>query len=150
MSSLMVYTDEDYFYEEEIHVNVRQNYLIQNESRVTFYRGGNVWFTFSVPDSIYSLHGIEAMNSCKLKEYGYTSELKYSRKRIEYSYSDKKVLDSVIFFITKSDQPGVLSVMMQVNHSKHLKAWNLEKPFEDFAAIRQFTDSIFYGLFSQS
>jgi len=148
MPSLMVYTDEEFYYEENIHVLVRQNYLIQNETDITFYMDGDFWFGFTVADSIYSMQGIHSLLSIKMKEHGHTPELKYSRKRIEYSYSDKSVLDTVIFFITESDQPGILSVMEQINHSRHLKAWNLEQQFYDFPAIRQFTDSIFYGMFA--
>ncbi len=39
--------------------------------------------------------------------------------------------------------------MEQINQSKHMRAWNLNLKFQDFVGIRQFTDSIFYGMFAQ-
>jgi len=55
----------------------------------------------------------------------------------------------VIFYITKSDQPGVLSVMEEINHSTHLCFWNMKVPYHDFGEIRKHTDAVFYGMFQQ-
>ena len=60
-----------------------------------------------------------------------------------------KGYDSVIFYITKSDQPGVLSVMEEINHSTHLCFWNMKVPYHDFGEIRKHTDAVFYGMFQQ-
>ena len=149
MPSIMVYTEETFYYEEGIHVIAKQEYLAQNETRLNFYMDHSFWFSFDTPESIYSLEGLQAVVTYKLKEYGHTPEFKYSRKRIEYSYSDKRVFDKVDFYITESNEQGVLSVMQQINQSKHMRAWNLSLKFQDFVGIRQFTDSIFYGMFAQ-
>lgn len=149
MPSIMVYTEETFYYEEGIHVIAKQEYLAQNETRLNFYMDHSFWFSFDTPESIYSLEGLQAVVAYKLKEYGHTPEFKYSRKRIEYSYSDKRVFDKVDFYITESNEQGVLSVMQQINQSKHMRAWNLNLKFQDFVGIRQFTDSIFYGMFAQ-
>jgi hypothetical protein len=143
----MVYTEEEFYYEEDIHVIARQNYLNSNATCLTFYMDGDFWFSFEIEDSIYTMQGIRALLIYKMKERGHTPEFKYSRKRIEYSCSEKQILDTVDFYITESNQPGVLSVMEQINHSKHLRAWNFKTQFYDFTGIRQFTDSIFYSTF---
>lgn len=85
------------------------------------------------------------MIELKLRQYDCTPEFRYTRKKIEYSYSEKKILDSVIFYITKSDQPGVLSVMEEINHSTHLCFWNMKVPYHDFGKsvnipMRYFTE----------
>lgn len=149
MPSVMVYTEETFYYEEEIHVVAKQEYFSPNETRLNFYRDHSFWFSFDSQESIYSLQGLQAILDCKLKEYGHSPEFKYSRKKIEYSYSDKRVFDKVNFYITESNQSGILSVMEEINQSKHMKAWDLNLKFDDFTGIRQFTDSIFYGMFAQ-
>ena len=95
------------------------------------------------------MQGIRALIELKLRQYDCTPEFRYTRKKIEYSYSEKKILDSVIFYITKSDQPGVLSVMEEINHSTHLCFWNMKVPYHDFEEIRKHTDAVFYGMFQQ-
>lgn len=149
MPSIMVYTEETFYYEENIHVIAKQEYFAPGETRLNFYKEHSFWFSFDTPESIYSIQGLQPLLIYKLKEHGYTPDFKYSRKRIEYSYSDKRVFDKVDFYITESNEPGVLSVMEQINHSKHMRAWNLPLKFYDFTGIRQFTDSIFYGMFAQ-
>lgn len=148
MPSIRVYTEETFFYEDDIHVIVRQDYWNPNETSLTFYLRKDFWFGFVISDSIYAMQGIRALIIYKMKEHGYTPDFKYSCKRITYNYSEKKVLDRVDFYIAESDQPGILSVMEQVNNSQHMKAWNLKCKFYDFMEIRKFTDSIFYGMFS--
>jgi hypothetical protein len=150
MPSLTVYTEETFYYQEDIHVVARQNYMDAGSTSLTFYMDGDIWFNFELHDSIYTMQGMRALIIYKMKEHGHTPDFLYSCKRIEYSCSEKKVLDTVDFFITESNQPGVLSVMEQINHSQHYKAWNLKMHFYDFTAIRQFTDSIFYGMFTTS
>jgi hypothetical protein len=149
MPSLMVYTEETFYYQEDIHVIARQDYLNPNETCLTFFKEGDFWFSFEIADSIYSMQGIRALIIFKMKERGHTPDFMYSRKRIEYDCSEKQILDTVDFYITESSQSGVLSVMEQINHSKHLKAWNVKMQFYDFTGIRQFTDSIFYSMFVQ-
>jgi hypothetical protein len=147
MPSLTVYTEEIFYYQDNIHVLARQDYMNGGVTDLVFYKNEQVWFNFEVNDSIYTMQGMRALLIVKMKEHGYAPDFMYSRKRIEYSCSEKQVVDTVDFFITESDQPGILSVLEQINHSSHLKAWSLKKRFYDFLAIRQFTDSLFYGRF---
>ena len=53
------------------------------------------------------------------------------------------------FYYEKEDQPGVLSVMEEINHSTHLCFWNMKVPYHDFGEIRKHTDAVFYGMFQQ-
>ncbi len=149
MPSVMVYTEETFYYEEEIYVIAKQEYFSPDETRLNFYMDRSFWFSFDTQESIYSMQGLQAIINYKLKEYGHTPDFKYSRKKIEYSYSDKRVFDKVIFYITESNQPGILSVMEEINQSRHMRAWDLPLKFDDFTGIRQFTDSVFYGMFAQ-
>lgn len=149
MPSVMVYTEETFYYEEEIHVVAKQECFSPNETRLNFYKDHSFWFSFDTQESIYFMQGLQALVTLKIKEYGHSPKFKYSRKRIEYSYSDKRVFDKVNFYITESNQLGILSVMEEINQSRHMKAWDLNLKFDDFTGIRQFTDSIFYGMFAQ-
>ena len=152
MPSIMVYTEETFYYTENIRVVAQEEYMRPDVTNLNFYQKDGLWFSMKAPYSIYTMQGIRALIEMKLKERGNCSktlEFLYSRKKIEYSYSEKQVLDSVIFYITKSNQPGILSVMEQINHSSHLCSWNLQLPYHDFIQIRQYTDTVFYGMFQQ-
>ncbi len=152
MPSVMVYTEETFYYSEDIHVVAQEEYMHPDETELNFYQKDGFWFAIKAPYSIYTMQGIRALIELKLKERKNCSsdpEFLYARKKIEYSYSEKQVLDSVIFYITKSNQPGILSVMEQINHSSHLCSWNLKLPYHDFIQIRQYTDKVFYGMFQQ-
>lgn len=148
MAGLMVYTEETYYFEEKIKVIVRQGVLQEREANMSFYNKDGFWFAMNVKDSIYELDGVTSLIAVKLKQHGHSPKFKYSCKHINYSCSEKQILDTVDFYITESNEPQVLSVMEQINHSPHLKAWNVNLHFSDFAGIRQFTDSIFYGMFT--
>jgi hypothetical protein len=147
MPSLTVYTEETFYYEDQIRVVARQDTMNGSLTSLTFYKEDMIWFLYEIQDSIYTMQGMRALLVCKMKEHGYTPDFLYSCKWIEYSCSEKEVVDTVDFYITESDQPGVLSVMEQINRSPHFKAWNLNTRFYDFTGIRQFTDAIFYGTF---
>jgi hypothetical protein len=147
MPSLTVYTEETFYYEDDVRVVAKQNCMDGNLTNVTFFKEDRVWFQVDIHDSIYTMQGIKALLVCHMKEHGYTPDFKYSRKWITYSCSEKAVVDQVDFYITETDQPGVISVIEQVNRSQHLQARNLKIHFYDFPAIRQFTDSVFYGAF---
>ena len=149
MPSVMVYTEETFYYEGNIHVVAREEYMHPEVTELSFFLEEGFWFGFEAPYSIYTMQGLEALVAMKLKQYGKPSKFKYSRKKIEYSYSEKNVLDSVAFYITKSDHPGILSVMEEINHSKHLRSWNIQMDYDKFTEIRQYTDSVFYGMFQQ-
>jgi hypothetical protein len=149
MPSLTVYTEETFYYENDIHVVAKQNCMDGNLTNITFFKENQVWFQSDLHDCIYTMQGIKALLVCRMKEHGYTPDFRYSRKWITYCCSEKAVVDQVDFFITETDQPGVISVIEQVNHSHHLKSCNLRMHFYDFPAIRQFTDSVFYGTFVQ-
>jgi hypothetical protein len=147
MPSLTVYTEETFYYEDDIRVKARQDYMDGSMTDLTFYMDGGIWFNYEIHDSIYTMQGMRALIVYKMKERGHTPDFLYSRKWIEYSCSEKRVVDTVDFYITETDQPGVISVMEQINRSPHLKMCCLKNHFYDFPAIRQFTDSVFYGTF---
>lgn len=150
MPSIMVYTEECFYYTENIHVVAREEYMRPDVTNLSFYNQDGFWFGFEAPYSIYTMQGLRALIDLKLRQYDCsTAEFLYTRKKIEYSYSEKQVLDSIIFYITKSNQPGILSVMEQINHSSHLCSWNLQLPYQDFVQIRRYTDCVFYGMFQQ-
>ena len=109
MPSIMVYTEETFYYTDGIRVVAREEYMRPDVTELSFYQKEGFWFGFEAPYSIYS----------------------------------------VIFYITKSDQPGVLSVMEEINHSTHLCFWNMKVPYHDFGEIRKHTDAVFYGMFQQ-
>ena len=85
-----------------------------------------------------------------MRRHGHSPKFQYSRKHLEYSYSDKRVLDTVDFYITKTERKNVLAVMEQINHSKFLKNYEVNLNFHDNISIRQFTDSIFYSMFTDN
>lgn len=149
MPSVMVYTEETFYYTDGIRVVAREEYMRPEVTELNFYQKDGFWFGFEAPYSIYTMQGLRALIQLKLKQYDTAPELQFTRKKLEYSYSDKRVLDSVIFYVTKSDRPGVLSVMEQINHSTHLCAWNMCVPYDNFVEIRRQTDTIFYGMFQQ-
>lgn len=149
MPSIMVYTEETFYYTDGIRVVAREEYMRPDVTELSFYQKEGFWFGFEAPYSIYTMQGIRALIELKFRQYDCTPEFRYTRKKIEYSYSEKKILDSVIFYITKSDQPGVLSVMEEINHSTHLCFWNMKVPYHDFGEIRKHTDAVFYGMFQQ-
>lgn len=149
MPAIMVYTEETYYYTEGIHVIAKEEYMRPDVTNLNFYKKDGFWFGFEAPYSIYTMQGIRALIELKLKQYDCRPDFLYSRKKLEYSYSEKTVLDSVIFYVTKSNQPGILSVMEEINHSKHLCSWNMQAAYDDFIGIRSYTDSVFYGMFQQ-
>ena len=108
MPSIMVYTEETFYYTDGIRVVAREEYMRPDVTELSFYRKEGFWFGFEAPYSIYTMQGIRALIELKLRQYDCTPEFRYTRKKIEYSYSEKKILDSVIFYITKSDQPVCL------------------------------------------
>lgn len=150
MPSLMVYTEEIFYYGDHIHVVARQKFANQNVTSLAFYNEFGFWFGMEIEDSLYSSNEVEPVLACELKRYGHCPEFQYSRKHLEYSYSDKRVLDTVDFYITETERKDVLAVMEQLNHSKYLKNFEVNLKFHDFVAIRQMIDSIFYGMFAQS
>lgn len=152
MPSVMVYTEETFYYSENIHVVAQEEYMRPDVTDLNFYQKDGFWFSIKAPYSIYTMQGIRALIELKLKERKTCSsnpEFLYARKKIAYSYSEKQILDSVIFYITKTNQPGILSVMEQINRSSHFCSWNLKLPYHDFLQIRQYTDTVFYGMFKQ-
>jgi hypothetical protein len=149
MPSLTVYTEETFYYEDNIRVLAKQNFMDGNTTNITFFMDDQVWFQYEIHDSIYTMQGIKALLVCRMKEHGHTPDFKYSRKWISYNCSEKSIVDTVDFYITETDHPGTIAVVEQVNHSNHLKSRNIGMHFYDFPAIRQFTDSVFYGSYVQ-
>ena len=116
MPSLMVYTEEIFYYGDHIHVVARQEFANQNVTSLAFYNEFGFWFGMEIEDSLYSSNEVEPVLACELKRYGHCPEFQYSRKHLEYSYSDKRVLDTVDFYITETERKDVLAVMEQLNH----------------------------------
>ena len=93
----MVYTEETFYYTDGIRVVAREEYMRPDVTELSFYQKEGFWFGFEAPYSIYTMQGIRALIELKLRQYDCTPEFRYTRKKIEYSYSEKKILDSVIF-----------------------------------------------------
>ena len=123
MPSIMVYTEETFYYTDGIRVVAREEYMRPDVTELSFYQKEGFWFGFEAPYSIYTMLGIRALIELKLRQYDCTPEFRY--------------------------QPGVLSVMEKINHSTHMCFWNMKVPYHDFGEIRKHTDAVFYGMFQQ-
>ena len=150
MPSLMVYTEECFYYRENIHVVAKQEFMNPDVTNLNFYNEFGFWFGIDIGASLYSSNDFEPILEEELRRHGHSPELQYSRKHLEYSYSDKRVLDTVDCYITKTERKNVLAVMEQINHSKFLKNYEVNSNFHDYISIRQFTDSIFYSMFTDN
>lgn len=89
MPSIMVYTEETFYYTDGIRVVAREEYMRPDVTELSFYRKEGFWFGFEAPYSIYTMQGIRALIELKLRQYDCTPEFRYTRKKIEYSYSEK-------------------------------------------------------------
>lgn len=90
MPSIMVYTEETFYYTDGIRVVAREEYMRPDVTELSFYQKEGFWFGFEAPYSIYTMQGIRALIELKLRQYDCTPEFRYTRKKIEYSYSEKK------------------------------------------------------------
>lgn len=90
MPSIMVYTEETFYYTDGIRVVAREEYMRPDVTELSFYRKEGFWFGFEAPYSIYTMQGIRALIELKLRQYDCTPEFRYTRKKIEYSYSEKR------------------------------------------------------------
>lgn len=123
----------------------RDVFLKPQITELNFYNDGGFWFGMNVEESLYSSGAFLPILEMELKVHGHTPKYLYSRKHLEYSYSEKKILDKIDFYITETDQNGILAVMEQINQSRFLKNYEISMNFHDFTGIRQFTDSVFYS-----
>lgn len=145
MPSVIVYTEEAFYFEEQIHVVAKNVFLRPEITDLNFYHEGGFWFGMNVEESLYSSGEFLPILDMELKIHGHTPKFLYSRKHLEYSYSEKQILDKIDFYITMTDRRGVLSVMEQVNQSRFLKSYEIAMDYHDFTGIRKFTDSVFYS-----
>ena len=145
MPSVIVYTEEAFYFEEQIHVVAKDVFLRPQMTELNFYKEGGFWFGMNVEEPIYSSGGFLPISEMELKIHGHSPKFLYSRKHLEYSYSEKQILDKIEFYITETDRKGVLSVMEQINQSRFLKNYEISMSFRDFTEIRRFTDSVFYS-----
>lgn len=145
MSSLIVYTEETFYYEDQIHVVAKDVFMHPEITELNFYNDAGFWFGMNIDESLYSSVAFTAIVEMELKVYGHSPGFLYSRKHLEYSYSEKKILDTIDFYITETDQKGVLAVMEQIDQSRFMKNYQIAMDFHDFVGIRQFTDSVFYS-----
>lgn len=148
MPSLIVYTEETFYFEEGIHVTAKDEFMRPEMTDLNFYRDTGFWFGMSVEESLYSNGTFLPILEMELKVYGHTPKFLYSRKHLEYSYSEKQIMDTDNFYITATDRRGIVAVMEQVNGSRFLKNYELAMDFNNFTGIRQFTDSLFYSRLS--
>ncbi|MGN0415803.1 MAG: hypothetical protein ACI4FX_09970 [Agathobacter sp.] len=145
MPSLIVYTEETFYFEDGIHVIAKDEFMRPEMTDLNFYRDSGFWFGMSVEESLYSNGTFLPILDMELKIHGHTPKFLYSRKHLEYSYSEKQILDKIDFYITMTDRRGVLSLMEQVNQSRFLKSYEIAMDYHDFTGIRQFADSVFYS-----
>lgn len=150
MPSLMVYTEECFYFDDHIHVIARQEYMRPEITNLNFYNELGYWFGMNVRASLYENDELRPILTTELRGRGYSVEFQYSRKHLEYSCSEKGLLDSVDFYITETGEKNVLAVMEQINRSKFLKNFEVNLNFYDYCSIRQFTDSIFYSQFTKN
>ena len=89
-------------------------------SELNFYNDAGFWFGMNIEESVYSTVAFIPILEMELKVHGHTPQFLYSRKHLEYSYSEKQILDTIDFYITETDQKGILEVMEQINQSKFM------------------------------
>ena len=66
MPSIMVYTEETFYYTDGIRVVAREEYMRPDVTELSFYRKEGFWFGFEAPYSIYTMQGIRALIELKL------------------------------------------------------------------------------------
>lgn len=148
MASLIVYSEETFYFDDRIRVVAKDVFMHPEITELNFYNDAGFWFGMNLEESLYSPVSFTPILEMELKVHGHTPEFLYSRKNLEYSYSEKQILDTINFYITETDQKGVLAVMEQIDQSKFMKNYQISMDFHDFMGIRQFTDSVFYGRLS--
>ena len=62
MPSIMVYTEETFYYTDGIRVVAREEYMRPDVTELSFYRKEGFWFGFEAPYSIYTMQGIVHRN----------------------------------------------------------------------------------------
>lgn len=148
MASLIVYSEETFYFDDQIRVVAKDVFMHPEISELNFYNDAGFWFGMNIEESVYSTVAFIPILEMELKVHGHTPQFLYSRKHLEYSYSEKQILDTIDFYITETDQKGILAVMEQINQSKFMKNYQIPMDFHDFMGIRQFTDSVFYSRLS--
>ena len=58
MPSIMVYTEETFYYTDGIRVVAREEYMRPDVTELSFYQKEGFWFGFEAPYSIYTMQGI--------------------------------------------------------------------------------------------
>ena len=61
MPSIMVYTEETFYYTDGIRVVAREEYMRPDVTELSFYQKEGFWFGFEAPYSIYTMQGIRAL-----------------------------------------------------------------------------------------
>ena len=78
MPSIMVYTEETFYYTDGIRVVAREEYMRPDVTELSFYQKEGFWFGFEAPYSIYTMQGIRALIELKLRQYDCTPEINHS------------------------------------------------------------------------
>ena len=55
MPSIMVYTEETFYYTDGIRVVAREEYMRPDVTELSFYKKEGFWFGFEAPYSIYTI-----------------------------------------------------------------------------------------------
>ena len=91
MPSIMVYTEETFYYTDGIRVVAREEYMRPDVTELSFYRKEGFWFGFEAPYSIYTMQGIRALIELKLRQLRlYTGISLYDVRKLNISYSEKE------------------------------------------------------------
>ncbi len=148
MSSFIVYTEETFYFEDQIRAAAKDVFMRPEITELNFYNDAGFWFGTNVEESLYAGGTFLPILNMELKVHGHTPKFLYSRKHLEYSFSEKQILDKIDFYITETDCQGRLAVMEQINQAKFLKNYEVSINYLDFTEIRRFTDSVFYSRLS--
>lgn len=148
MQSLLVYTREDFYYDNNVQVILRDDRILPSQiCYLDFYKDRTYLFGISLKMNIYELTDTREFISLELRKFGLLCEFRYAIKSFTYNLSTRSPFKSITFKVSGKE---ICNVLYHLNNSEHIKNVFLNLNFDNSVMVRYVIDWMFQTIWNRA